>query len=164
MENPILLSQDDVLESGILFDGDDVHWGGDYGQQVCQWAKDGLEEPVTGLVYEIRNGGLDYYCHYENGIPNGPYVKFFEDGKVKRYANMNKGVLHGSVISWNLYGQISFRADYQFGVIVSCLEWDDDGKLIREQLEPDEEGKRKIERHEILERKWEQQDKNGTVM
>ena len=153
MANQQIISKEEVISSGLLFDGDDVHWGGEYRQQVCQWTGDGLEEPVNGLIYEIHNGNLDYYCFYENGIPNGPCVTFYDNGKMKKYADMSKGVLHGKVISWNAHEQISLSVDYKYGVVVSCSEWDDEGNLIREQLEPDAEGKRRLEQHEIIERR-----------
>ena len=100
MEQYIVLEKEDVINSGIYFDGDDVHWGGEYGQQVCQWAEDGSEIPISGLIYETRNERLVYYCQYENGIPNGHHVIFNENGKVKKIANMYKGVLHGKVTVW----------------------------------------------------------------
>jgi hypothetical protein len=32
-----ILTKEEVLSQGIEFDGEDVHWGGEYGQQVCKW-------------------------------------------------------------------------------------------------------------------------------
>ena len=32
MENQYIMSSEDVLNSGILFNGDEIHWGGEYGQ------------------------------------------------------------------------------------------------------------------------------------
>ena len=153
MENQYIMSTEDVLSSGVLFDGDEIHWGGEYGQQVCRYTKNGLEEPVTGLLYEVRNGNIDYYCFYKNGVPNGPNVVFYENGKVKKYSEMVKGVLHGKVIHWNAYDRVCFAANYRFGIVISFSEWDDEGVLINEQLEPTAENKRRLEQHEAIEQR-----------
>ena len=46
MENQYIMQTEDVLNSGILFDGDEIHWGGEYGQQVCRHAKNGYQDVV----------------------------------------------------------------------------------------------------------------------
>ena len=150
-----ILSKEEVISTGLLFDGDDVHWGGEYGQHVCTWTGDGSEEPVNGLLYEFcnSNDNLYYYQFYKDGIRNGPCVTFYDNGKIKRYADMYKGILHGKVISWNEHEQISLSAVYKYGYVVSCTEWDDEGNLIREQFEPDAFGKRMIEQSEAFERR-----------
>ena len=66
---------------------------------------------------------------------------------------MKMGVLHGKMTCWNERGQICITADYRYGVIISLSEWDDEGNLIREQVEPTEDGKRRIEQHEAIEQR-----------
>ena len=156
MADQHILSKEEVISSGLLFDGDDVHWGGEYMQQVCKWAEDGSEEPIDGLLYEFFNNSGNLYCYefFENGYRNGPNVTFYDNGKIKRYAVMYKGALHGEVVSWNEHEQISISAVYKYGFVVSCSEWDEEGNLIREQLEPDAFGKRMIEQYEDFERRF----------
>ena len=145
-----ILSEEEVLRYGALFDGEHVHWGGLYGQQVCVWTEDGSEQPITGLIYEIRGKHLDYYGYYENGIPNGIQVDFYENGKAKRSKNMSNGILHGSVTCWDTRGRIRFVAEFQYGSVVSFTEWNDNGDLICEQQELISEGKGNLGRHEAI--------------
>ena len=128
MSNLHILSKEEVISSGLLFDGDDVHWGGEYGQQVCRWTEDGSEEPVNGLLYEFHNSNDNLYCYlfFKNGYRNGPNVTFYDNGKIKRYADIYKSVLHGKVVSWNEHEQISISAVYKYGFVVSCSEWDNE--------------------------------------
>lgn len=91
MKEHRIMVKKDVLEKGLLFDGDIICYGGEYGQQVCQILNNGTEEPVTGLIYELySNSNINYYCYYIDGISSGQYVSFYENGKLKSVTSISE--------------------------------------------------------------------------
>jgi hypothetical protein len=105
MQNINILSEDEVFEKGIEFDGDIVCFSGVHGVQVYNRPMEEGGEPVTGLVYEkYNNGHIAYYCYYENGIKNGECVRFYESTKIKEYYIMDHGTICGENIEWDENG------------------------------------------------------------
>ncbi|WFR59092.1 hypothetical protein QA584_08400 [Anaerocolumna sp. AGMB13025] len=152
MEQEIILTQKEVMETGLYFDGDIVYYGGEYGQQVCRISEDGVEEPVTGVVYELyKNRKLNYYCYYIRGISNGQYVCFYENGNVKSISYMYKGTKHGKSFQCYDDGKKKYEGSYKYGYCESFMEWDDRGILVKEQTEPTEFDKKMIKKYENYE-------------
>ncbi|WP_018750273.1 toxin-antitoxin system YwqK family antitoxin [Paenibacillus sanguinis] len=152
MEQKNLLTQKEVMEIGLHFDGDHVYYGGEYGQQVCRISEDGVEEPVTGVVYELyKNLKLNYYCSYTQGISNGPYVCFYESGNVKSISHMHKGTKQGKSFQYDDHGKKKSESVYKYGFCESFMEWDDKGNLVKEQTEPTEFDRKMIEKYENYE-------------
>lgn len=156
MEQYKVLSQKEVIDKGAFFDGDIVCYGGEYGQQVCNTTEDGTQQPITGIVYELYNNSkLNYYCYYVDGISNGSYVCFYDDGTLKSISSMFKGTKHGKSIQWHEDGTKQSEGIYKYGFCQSLIEWDKNGKVVKEQIEPSEFDKKMIKKYEKYE-KYEQ--------
>lgn len=153
MEQDKILTPKEVLEIGTYFDGDIVCYGGEYGQQVCRVSERGIEEPITGVVYELYgNSNLNYYRYYVDGISNGHYVCLHENGNIKSVSNMYKGSRHGKFEQWYESGKKKSESIFKYGFCESLMEWDEDGILIKKQTEPAEFDKKMMEKYENYER------------
>lgn len=149
MKEHRIMVKKDVLEKGLLFDGDIICYGGEYGQQVCQILNNGTEEPVTGLIYELySNSNINYYCYYIDGISSGQYVSFYENGKLKSVTSMYRGTRHGDFTEWYKEGNKKVEGIYKYGFCEKITEWNLEGTLIKEQPEPSEFDKVMIEKYE----------------
>ena len=154
MEQYRVLVLKEVIEKGNYFDGDAVCYGGEYGQQVCYISKNGNEEPITGLLYELyKNSNLNYYCYYVEGNKHGQYVCFYESGEIKSIADMYNGAIHGSFTEWYEDGNKKSKGNYKYGFCEMMMKWNHEGILVKEQLEPKEFDKLIIEKYERHERK-----------
>lgn len=149
MEQYKVLMQNEVIEKGMCFDGNIICHGGEFGQQVCRILSNGTEESVTGLVYELySNSNLNYYCYYVDGISNGQYVCFYENGNLKSVTNMYKGARHGAFTEWYEDETLKTKGSYKYGFCEKLVEWNCEGVTIKEQLEPKEFDKVMIEKYE----------------
>lgn len=149
MDKEKILTQKEVIEKGFHFNGDNVCYGGEYGQQVCSISENGIEVPVTGIIYELnKNLSLNNYCYYIQGILNGQYVCFYENGNVKSISYMYKGVKHGKYLQYHEDGRKKSESSYKYGFCESFIEWNSNGKLVKEQTEPTEFDKIMIEKYE----------------
>lgn len=152
MEQEKVLTKEEVMEIGHCFDGDIVFYGGEYGQQVCRISEEGVEEPVTGVIFELyKSQKLNYYCYYDCGISNGQYVCFYENGNIKNISYMHKGTMHGKSLQYYEDGKKKSESSYKYGFCESFIEWDDKGILVKEQTEPTEFDKKMIEKYENYE-------------
>ena len=145
------LSKEEIISRGYEFDGDRICYSGEYGQQVCD-VSSGLDVPITGMLYEFyANGNINYYCMYENGIPNGENISFYEDGSLMEQCMMYKGVQHGKMISWFNNGAKKAESESKYGFNLYYKEWNENGDLIKNISEPTDFGKRMIAKYEMLE-------------
>jgi len=151
MEEINILSKEEVLLNGLEFTGD-VCFDGEYGDQVFDRSIEDSGNPVTGLVYErYNNGNLAHYCYYVDGVPEGDYVTYYEDGKIEGFKRMRKGTIVGKSISWFKNGEIRSTSESLYGFKIAYKEWNEKGELIEEKLEPTPSEK------DII-RKWTEQD------
>ncbi|OPH46751.1 hypothetical protein BC351_14560 [Paenibacillus ferrarius] len=151
-----ILTIDEVFLTGIEFT-DDVCFSGESGQEVYDKPIEEGGKPITGLVYErYRNGNLAYYSYYKNGIAEGDYVNFFENGKVESFREMCRGVLFGQSLSWFDNGILKSMASYKYGFKIIYREWNIGGELVNEMLEPNDFEKSMIEKYD----KWNMQTEN----
>lgn len=149
-----VISKEVVLLEGIEFDGE-VCYSGKNGQEVFDKPLEDGGKPVSGLLYErFKNGNLAYYSYYKNGVADGDYVKFYENGEVESYEQMNKGVILGRSTSWYENGAVKSIAECKYGFKLTYREWNINGDLIAEKIEPSEFEKEMIEKYD----KWAEQD------
>lgn len=147
MENFNILSKEEVFLKGIEF-ADDICFSGKYGKEVFDKPMEDGGKSITGLLYErYKNGSLAYYSYYKNGVPAGDYVKFYENGKVKSFQRMVKSVISGKSTSWFENGNVKSIAEYKYGYTISYKEWNINGEIITEKLEPDEFEKSMIDKY-----------------
>jgi len=137
-----LLEKDYVLKNGIDFE--EGLWFTSVSDQVIDAPENEGGKPFNGLAYEFYpNGNLAYYCYYENGLSHGDFVEFYDDGNIKSKQYMRHGQTKGKREKWYANGQLKSIAEYELGICLSYKEWDLNGSLINEQLEP-KEGMKKI--------------------
>lgn len=146
-----ILTEDEVFNKGIEFDGDIVCFSGIYGQQVYNRPMEEGGEPVNGLVYEkYKNGHIAYYSYYENGISNGEFVEFYESTKIKKFRIMKKGTVCGESIEWFESGSVKSREYCKYGIVVSYEEWDENGNLVDKKTEPSDSHKKLLAKYEEM--------------
>lgn len=151
MRNINILSENEVLEKGIEFDGDIVCFSGIHGVQVYNSPMEEGGEPVNGLIYErYKNGHIAYYCYYENGIKNGECVRFYECGKIKEYCIMESGTICGEKIEWFESGGIKSIENCKYGIVISYEKWDESGNLVDKKAGPTDSDKKTLEKFEFL--------------
>ncbi|WP_058487071.1 toxin-antitoxin system YwqK family antitoxin [Defluviitalea phaphyphila] len=146
MKNIRVLSQNEVLEKGIEFDGDYVCYSGEYGEQVYKLPMEEGGHPVNGLLYEkYDNGNIKYYSYYKDGIPNGEYVEFYDTGEIRRYCIMDGGQVLGEDIIWYKNGNIKLRRYWKYGIEISYEKFDEKGNIISRKIEPNDTEKELLE-------------------
>lgn len=145
---PKILTIDEVVAEGTEFT-DDVCYSGISGQELYDKPLEEGGKPISGLVYEKnRDGNIAYYAHYINGIEEGEYVEFFDNGLPALYRQVIKGTTHGMYVSWHKNRQVKILAEYKYGFKKSYKEWDEYGNIITEQLEPGTFEKEMIEKYD----------------
>ncbi|GAS83207.1 toxin-antitoxin system YwqK family antitoxin [Paenibacillus amylolyticus] len=143
-----LLSIEEVLLEGIEFEGE-VCFSGKYGQEVFDKPIEDGGHPISGLLYErYKNGNMAYYSYYKNGLSEGNYVEFYEDGKAVSFQQMIKGVVHGKSNCWYKDGNIKSVAEYKYGFKLIYKEWDANGLLLTEKTEPSDFEKEMIDKYD----------------
>lgn len=153
-----ILPIETVLQEGIEFTGD-VCFSGEWGQYVCNAPIEDGGKPITGIVYEkFKNGNLQYYSFYKDGIMNGDSVHFYESGSIKSYSNMFKGTIHGKTVCWHENGNIKSIAESKYSFDLTYKEWDENGKLIKEKNKPSDFEKGMIEKYDKDEKRWTEQE------
>ena len=132
-----LLDKNYVLSNGIDYDELEVDYDrfGDKefivrGGKVCFF---------SGLTYSLYpNGNIKFYAFFENGFKNGDFVEFYDDGKIKSEQIMQRGRTYGVRKIWYNNGKLKSETRYEYGVCLTLKEWNKEGGVIQEKLEPTE--------------------------
>jgi antitoxin component YwqK of YwqJK toxin-antitoxin module len=104
-----VLSKEYVIEHGTEFDGEEICWGGDYGDLVC--SSEGV--PFTGLLFELyRNGNLAYYSYYEKGRQHGLSIRFHVSGNIESCGVFAGGFPVGKSYEWYDSGKLKLIRDH----------------------------------------------------
>jgi len=94
--------------------------------------------PAGKRISWIRNGcgtrvmyykdGLDMIEGYANGLPSGPFISFYPDGKVRFYRQADSdSKSHGPAVSFWPDGRLKSVRKYQHGVCLETMKWDSNG-------------------------------------
>lgn len=65
------------------------------------------------------NGNIKYQTTYDNGIRNGDYKTFREDGSLYGYGNYREDKLDGPFIGYDEKGNIELKLEWKMGQLVS---------------------------------------------
>ncbi len=97
--------------------------------------KDG-EMHGENLTYYAETGEILESTHYEEGMKNGPYKKYFPDGKLMTEGKYLNDQLNGLFISYYPNGQVQVRGTYRMGRQTGNWEYFDEsgGILTREDF------------------------------
>ena len=113
-EGLTILSWDYVVENGKMF-GESLWWDRSDGYYICDFSGD-EEVYFTGLAYDIyKNGNIQFYRYYKNGLEEGIETEFYPSGILKSYAviyNENRIAL---AYEWDENGMIRLYIDGQQG-------------------------------------------------
>lgn len=135
MENNIL-TKEYVLDNGVNLE---ELWNEYCSDRILDKPEDEGGKPFTGLVYELySNNEIDYYCFYKDGFEHGDYVEFYENRNIKSIQYMEYGTIVGKEETWFESGSLKSVAEYKYGVCLRLKEWNEEGNLIKEKLEPTE--------------------------
>ncbi|GKX32071.1 hypothetical protein SH1V18_45510 [Vallitalea longa] len=137
-----ILTKENVMKNGVNFEKLYNEYCSD---RILDKAEDKGGKLFTGLVYELNNNGqLAYYCFYKDGLENGQYVEFYENGNVQSVQHMKHGTIVGKEKIWFKNGMIKSVGEYEYGVCLNLKEWNEKGVLINQKLEPTEKDKKMI--------------------
>ncbi len=150
-----ILSAEDVLRNGIEFDGDVCYSGENY-DQVCTNEVSEGGVPINGILYErYKNGNLCYYSFYQDGIPHGPCVHFYESGKIQSYCVMDTATVEGEMVELYENGNVKLREYSQYGYTLRMQKFDVAGNLIDEKKELREDERAAYEKCVTYYEHWE---------
>ena len=122
------------LRSYPLVQGDDVesHNGG------ILFRKN-IDRPFTGrLVEKYPDGTISLESTYLDGLPHGQQLRRFKNGKPALEAIFDKGILSGIKSKWWENGNIREEEYWSEGKFHGRRLWDENGRMIREELVPSE--------------------------
>lgn len=115
-EDPMQTStQRSVSEDELQYDGE-------------RWTLDG--RGFTGVVRYPTPERADVTL--EDGIEHGAFVEYHENGSVSVAGECFEGVAHGILRHWNEHGVLVLEELVEFGEALASREWDEDGRLVRE--------------------------------
>tara|TARA_B100001057_G_scaffold240075_1_gene240434 strand:+ start:1469 stop:2026 length:558 start_codon:yes stop_codon:yes gene_type:complete len=117
-----LIEKDDVeiLNGGILY-------------------RKNIDRPFTGRMLEkYADGSIALESSYLDGLPHGQQLRRFENGKPALEAVFDQGVLSGVKTKWWENGKIREEEYWSEGEFFGRRLWDQDGRMIREELVPQE--------------------------
>ncbi|MEG0136270.1 MAG: toxin-antitoxin system YwqK family antitoxin [Cetobacterium sp.] len=84
-----------------------------------------LESPLTGMVKYKKDREF-----YKNGIPEGKWLSFYSNGKIKSIENWKNGELNGKYILYSEDGYKTFQTYYLKGKDHGLFKlYHDNGKL-----------------------------------
>ena len=100
----------------------------------------GLEdEPFTGSVVEtFPDGSLALSTTFHQGKPHGFQKRNFPDGKSASEVLFDKGVLSGTRTKWWKNGRLREQEYWSDGKLKGRRLWDDEGRLVREEIFPED--------------------------
>jgi antitoxin component YwqK of YwqJK toxin-antitoxin module len=88
------------------------------------------------ILYYADSGEQAEITNYENGIKNGPYLKYFPDGKIMTEGTYKNDKLEGDFTVYYNDGSIAIKGQYKNGIQTGNWSYfDEDGKpLTAEQF------------------------------
>lgn len=133
-----LLDKNFILSNGIDYDELEVDYDRFGDKEFI--ISDGKEKFFSGITYSLfPNGNLEFYAFFRDGFKEGDFIEFYEDGKIKSNQYMQRGRTYGERKKWYRNGVLKSEARYEYGVCLTLKEWNEEGVLIKEKLEPTED-------------------------
>jgi TonB family protein len=85
--------------------------------------------------YWYENGQCQLVCSYMDNKPEGEYLEYYNNGKLKNKRTYKKGLLDGKDKSWSSEGFLAKVVEYKNGLKHGrFLTYYDNGKLIRKDI------------------------------
>ena len=118
---PLIEKEDvEILNGGILY-------------------RKNIDRPFTGRMLEkYDDGSIALESSYLDGLPHGQQLRRFENGKPALEAIFDQGVLSGVKTKWWENGKIREEEYWSGGEFFGRRLWDQEGRMIREELVPQE--------------------------
>jgi antitoxin component YwqK of YwqJK toxin-antitoxin module len=112
-------------------------------EELLKWDEDVVcynGKPFTGVGYERHpNGAIIRETPYKNGFPHGIIREWDPTGQLIFEGECKNGKAHGRFTYWYPDGTVKSIAHYEWGVQVDYKEWDEEGRLIKdERKDPDD--------------------------
>nr|WP_064473438.1 hypothetical protein [Bacillus wiedmannii] len=139
MEDKIL-NEEYVMNNGKKF-GEDFGYGGDeYDSFIVEYDQDNNEHIFTGIIYDCyENGNLANYYMVKDGIKNGEMVNFYPNGQIKEIKHIENNTLEGIQKEFYENGVIRLMEHRALGRLVSFKKYDEQGKIVEEMKETNNE-------------------------
>ncbi|MEM1181529.1 MAG: hypothetical protein AAGM22_24510 [Acidobacteriota bacterium] len=91
------------------------------------------DRPFTGTaVFERDDGTLESEVEYREGVQEGAFRDWDENGFLITEGVIRNGVNHGDQKTWYSNGSLKSIESYQFGIKTSHREWSEGGELVRD--------------------------------
>ena len=89
------------------------------------------DKPYTGRVFDVyeSTGGIKLEGYYRNGIKNGKWTWWTENGQKEVERTYKNGESDGLQIWWHKNGQKSSERTYKDGELISEKDWNKDGSV-----------------------------------
>ena len=95
------------------------------------------DEPFTGTVVEaFPDGSVSLITTFYQGKPHGYQQRSFQDGSIASEIFFDKGILSGTRSKWWKNGHIREEEYWSGGEFKGRRLWDEEGRLIREEIVP----------------------------
>ncbi len=95
------------------------------------------DEPFTGTVVEaFPDGSVSLITTFYQGKPHGYQQRSFQDGSMASEILFDKGILSGIRSKWWKNGHIREEEYWSEGEFKGRRLWDEEGRLIREEIVP----------------------------
>ena len=75
------------------------------------------KKPLTGLVFQtFQNGKISIECEYKNGLKNGEFSAWYENGNKQFVATFIDNVANSSFKKWHENGNLDIDCHYKNGL------------------------------------------------
>ncbi|GAB4277785.1 MAG: hypothetical protein Kow0068_01050 [Marinilabiliales bacterium] len=88
-------------------------------------------KPNYTSSFWYKNGNKKLEVQYVDGVKNGKLIYWYNNGSMRLQASFKNDKLDGLYEFWFKNGQIAKKAVYQNGILISAIEWNKRGKIIK---------------------------------
>lgn len=125
----MLLKEEILKKEEILYWGKDVEklWAEPYPEQYFY---PNTRILYSGYIYEIEDSNIIYYGMLKNGIQDGMFVYFYENEKISCIQHYENGMLEGYYAQYNEDGTLLEDGAYHLGYKMYHNEYDKSGNKV----------------------------------
>jgi len=90
--------------------------------------------PFTGVgIDHYRSGSIRAITNYKDGLEHGLIQEWAEDGNLAGECHARRGMKHGIERKWYPSGKIRSESDFEWGIELYLIEYDDNGNVVRKR-------------------------------
>jgi hypothetical protein len=89
-------------------------------------------KPFSGVMFEMEDGQIISETTYVDGAEDGPEKTWYLNGQLEYVGENKLNLGHGPYKAWYQSGQLQREGLFEWGYIIWCREWDEEGNLTSE--------------------------------